>query len=126
MELPCKKCGKPTHYDGVAIFGAKTICKHCGCKKPHTMRAHPVFPFLVILVGFLLLMLINPFDLSQDAMGFCFAASFILFLVQGFLALASSVMEVQEIEIKDEQEFKIPRGLSCFSFGLLFFGFFAC
>ena len=43
-------------------------------------------------------MLIN-FDLSQDAMGFCFAASFILF-GQGFLALASSVMEVQEIEIQ--------------------------
>ena len=125
MELPCKKCGKPTRYDGVAMFGAKTICKHCGCKKPHAMRAHPVFPLLVILVGFLLLMLINPFDLSQDAMGFCFAASFILFFwFKVFWPWHLLSWKSRRSKSKDEQEFKIPRGLSCFSFGLLFFGFF--
>ena len=126
MELPCKKCGKPTHFDGVAIFGAKTICKHCGCKKPHTMRAHPVFPFLVILVGFLLLMLINPFDWSEDAMGFCFAASFILFFwFKVFWPMHLFAWKSRRSKSKDEREFKIPRGLGCFSFGLLFFGLLA-
>ena len=51
-------------------------------------------------------MLINPFDLSQDAMGFCFAASFILFFGSRFLVLASSIWKSGS-KSKDEQEFKI-------------------
>ena len=79
MELPCRKCGKLTHFDRVAIFGAKTVCNHCGWMKPLTLRAHPVFHFLVLLIGFSLFMLINPFEWKEDALGLFLAASFMLF-----------------------------------------------
>ena len=123
--LPCRKCGKPTHYDGVGIFGATTVCKHCGCKKPHALIANPLFPFLVLLIGFALLMLVNPLDWSEDAVGFFFAASFILFFwFKVFWPWHLLSWKSRRSKSKDEQEFKIPMGLGCFSFGLLFFGLF--
>ena len=124
--LPCRKCGKLTRYDGVGILGAKTVCSHCGCKKPHTLRANPLFPYFVLLIGFLLFFLINPFEWSEDAMGFCFAASFFLFVwFKIFWPLHLLAWKSKRSKSKDEQEFKIPRGLGCFSFGLLFFGLLA-
>ena len=78
MKLPCRKCGKPTFYDGVALFGSDTVCKHCGCNKPHRMRFHPIFPFFVYLLGSLAFVLINPFRWSDDAMFFAFSGCFVL------------------------------------------------
>jgi len=116
MDLSCRKCGNPTHFDGVAIFGAKTICRHCGCKKPHTMRSHPIFPFFVILVGFLLLMLINPFDWSDDAMGFCFGAFFMLFSwFKIFWPMHLLAWKSKRSKFKDQVEFKTPLFMVCFS-----------
>lgn len=121
--LPCRKCGKLTRFDGVGIFGATTVCKHCGCKKPHTMRAHPLFPYFVLLIGFLLFMLVNPFDWEDDTSGLFLAASFILFVwFKIFWPMHLLSWKSKRSKSKDEVEFKIPRGLGCFSLGLLFFG----
>ena len=121
--LPCRKCGKLTRFDGVGIFGAKTVCSHCGCKKPHTLRANPLFPFLLLLIGFALLMLVNPLDWSEDAVGFFFAASFILFFwFKVFWPWHLLSWKSRRSKSKDEQEFKSPRGLGCLSLGLLLFG----
>ena len=78
MKLPCRKCGKLTFYDGVAIFGADTVCKHCGCRKPHVLWKHPLFPFFAYFLGALAFGLINPFRWSDDAMFFAVGGCFVL------------------------------------------------
>ena len=124
--LPCRKCGEFTRYDGVGILGAKTVCSHCGCKKPHTLRANPLFPYFVLLIGFLLFFLIDPFDWDDDTSGLFLAASFFLFVwFKIFWPMHLLAWKSKRSKSKDEQEFKIPRGLGCFSFGLLFFGLLA-
>ena len=123
MKLPCKKCDKPTYYDGVGIFGATTVCEHCGCKKPHTMRAHPLFPFFVLLIGFLLFFLIDPFDWDDATSTFFLTASFFLFFwYKFFWPIHLFAWKSKRSKSKDEEEIKIPRGWGCLSFGLLFFG----
>ena len=85
MELPCRKCGEPTRYDGVGVFGAKTVCRHCRCKKPHNLRGHPLFPFLLFFIGVGAFGLINPFAWSDDAMLYGLSSGFfLLFWYKGF------------------------------------------
>jgi hypothetical protein len=85
MELPCRKCGERTRYDGVGVFGAKTVCRHCRCKKPHNLRGHPLFPFLLFFIGVGAFVLINPFAWSDDALLYGLSSGFfLLFWHKGF------------------------------------------
>ncbi len=75
LRLPCEKCGKLIDYDGVSGAGAKTVCEHCGSKKPHTLRGSPLLLFLCFFIVALAFALINPIGLSEDGMFFgCFGA----------------------------------------------------
>ena len=75
LRLPCEKCGKLIDYDGVSGAGAKTVCEHCGSKKPHTLRGSPLLPFLFFFIVALAFALINPIGLTEDGMFFgCFGA----------------------------------------------------
>jgi hypothetical protein len=80
LMLPCEKCGKLIYYDGVSFFGAKTVCEYCGSKNPHTIRGNPAFPFAVFFLGALLLVLVDPFGLSQQGYFFLFFGPFCLML----------------------------------------------
>ena len=122
-ELPCRKCGKLTRYDGVGILGATTVCKHCGCKKPHTLRANPLFPYFVLFVGLLVFFLIDPFDWDDDTSTFFLIASVFLFVwYKLFWPIHLFAWKSKRSKSKDEEEIKIPRGWGCLSYGLLFFG----
>ena len=125
-ELPCRKCGEFTRYDGVGILGATTVCKHCGCKKPHTLRGNPLFPYFLLFVGLLVFFLINPFDWDDDTSTFFLIASVFLFVwYKLFWPIHLFAWKSKRSKSKDEEEFKIPRGWGCLSFGLLFFGLLA-
>ena len=76
LMLPCEKCGKLIYYDGVSFFGAKTVCEYCGSKNPHTIRGNPLFPFAVFFLGALLLVLVDPFGLSEEGYFFLFFGPF--------------------------------------------------
>jgi len=76
LMLPCEKCGKLIYYDGVSLFGAKTICEYCGSKDPHTLRGNPLFPFAVFFLGAILLVLVDPFGLSEPGYFFLFFGPF--------------------------------------------------
>ena len=122
-ELPCRKCGKLTRYDGVGILGATTVCKHCGCKKPHTLRGNPLFPYFLLFVGLLVFFLINPFDWDDDTSTFFLIASVFLFVwYKLFWPIHLFAWKSKRSKAKDEEEIKIPRGWGCLSYGLLFFG----
>ena len=122
-ELPCRKCGKLTRYDGVGILGATTVCKHCGSKKPHTLRGNPLFPYFLLFVGLLVFFLINPFDWDDDTSTFFLIASVFLFVwYKLFWPIHLFAWKSKRSKAKDEEEIKIPRGWGCLSYGLLFFG----
>ena len=122
-ELPCRKCGKLTRYDGVGILGATTVCKHCGCKKPHTLRGNPLFPYFVLLISLALFMLINPFYWDDDTSTFFLTASVFLFVwYKLFWPIHLFAWKSKRSKSKDEEGIKIPRGWGCLSYGLLFFG----
>ena len=122
-ELPCRKCGEFTRYDGVGILGATTVCKHCGCKKPHTLRGNPLFPYFLLFVGLLVFFLINPFDWDDDTSTFFLIASVFLFVwYKLFWPIHLFAWKSKRSKSKDEEEIKIPRGWGCLSYGLLFFG----
>ncbi|MDC0157972.1 hypothetical protein OAK38_09430 [Verrucomicrobia bacterium] len=122
-ELPCRKCGKLTRYDGVGILGATTVCKHCGCKKPHTLKGNPLFPYFLLFVGLLVFFLINPFDWDDDTSTFFLIASVFLFVwYKLFWPIHLFAWKSKRSKSKDEEEIKIPRGWGCLSYGLLFFG----
>ena len=86
QQLPCEKCGRLIAYDGISEMGAKTVCKYCGTKTPHTLIRNPLLPFFCFFLAALLFALINPLHMTEDGVFFgCFGTLCLLLWLRVFL-----------------------------------------
>lgn len=84
-----------------------------------------MLPFLFFFGGWLVFGLINPLQWSDESLLFASSGSLLVLLwFKVFLPMHLLAWKTKRSKAKGEREFKITRGLGCFSFGLLFFGLF--
>ena len=113
---------RKVRYDGVSLPG-KT-CPHCGIKTAYSQgQSYVAISFL--FRGWLVFGLINPLQWSDESLLFASSGSLLVLLwFKVFLPMHLLAWKTKRSKAKGEREFKITRGLGCFSFGLLFFGLF--